>query len=138
MSRKTDYSDPRKHGPQTYDPARVQDFFDNYYKDRGVVKWQGFFLSDHTAALKKQAADEGTVIEQAPQQSIDKIKSIISDVQKAGKGVRLQLADLDPDGNIIEVEGHLETADEERFTIRQDRFQPATFEYEKLRHVWYN
>lgn len=38
-----------------YDPAVVQAFFDNYYHDRGKMKWQGFYLSDHTAALKRQA-----------------------------------------------------------------------------------
>lgn len=38
-----------------YDPTVVQTFFDNYYHDRGKMKWQGFYLSDHTAALKRQA-----------------------------------------------------------------------------------
>lgn len=28
-------------------------FFQNYYEDRGKIKWSGFFLSEHTAALKK-------------------------------------------------------------------------------------
>jgi len=37
-----------------YDSDTVQSFFDNYYHDRGKMKWQGFYLSDHTAALKKQ------------------------------------------------------------------------------------
>lgn len=31
----------------------ANDFFKNYYKDRGKIKWSGFFLSEHTAALKK-------------------------------------------------------------------------------------
>ncbi|WP_289978555.1 hypothetical protein [Lactobacillus sp. UCMA15818] len=29
-------------------------FFKNFYQDRGMRKWQGSFLSDHTQALKKQ------------------------------------------------------------------------------------
>lgn len=37
-----------------YDSATVQSFFDNYYHDRGKMKWQGFYLSDHTAALNQQ------------------------------------------------------------------------------------
>lgn len=28
------------------------DFFQNYYQDRGKIKWSGFFLSENTAALK--------------------------------------------------------------------------------------
>lgn len=31
----------------------AEEFFRYYYKDRGKKKWMGFFLSDHTAALKK-------------------------------------------------------------------------------------
>ena len=37
-----------------YDSETVQSFFDNYYHDRGKMKWQGFYLSDHTAALNRQ------------------------------------------------------------------------------------
>lgn len=28
-------------------------FFKYYYHDRGKMKWAGFFLSEHTAALRK-------------------------------------------------------------------------------------
>lgn len=35
-----------------FDEHRVQHFFDHEYVDRGIVKWQGYFLSDHTSALK--------------------------------------------------------------------------------------
>ena len=31
----------------------AEEFFRYYYKDRGKKKWMGFFLSDHTASLKK-------------------------------------------------------------------------------------
>lgn len=31
----------------------AQYFFQNSYKDRGILKWQGFFLSDHKNLLKK-------------------------------------------------------------------------------------
>lgn len=31
----------------------ANDFFRNYYNDRGKIKWSGFFLLEHTAALKK-------------------------------------------------------------------------------------
>lgn len=33
-------------------------FFKYYYHDRGIKKWGGFFLSEHTAELKKQTAAE--------------------------------------------------------------------------------
>ncbi|WP_283679184.1 hypothetical protein [Lentilactobacillus sp. Marseille-Q4993] len=32
----------------------AQLFFDHYYHDRGMLKWQGYYLSDHTSALNHQ------------------------------------------------------------------------------------
>lgn len=32
----------------------ANEFFRYYYRDRGKMKWSGFFLSEHTAALHKQ------------------------------------------------------------------------------------
>mgnify|MGYP004585050869 CR=1 FL=1 len=32
----------------------IQHFFNYDYHDRDMLKWQGFFLSDHTAALNKK------------------------------------------------------------------------------------
>lgn len=34
----------------------AEKFFRYYYHDRGMLKWQGYFLSDHTAALKRHKA----------------------------------------------------------------------------------
>ena len=39
---------------KNFDPALVQRFLDDY-QDRGMMKWQGFMLSDHTAKLNKKA-----------------------------------------------------------------------------------
>lgn len=33
--------------------AVAENFFKNYYHDRGKIKWSGYFLSEHTAALRK-------------------------------------------------------------------------------------
>ena len=39
---------------QEFDLATVKHFFEHDYHDRGMMKWQGFYLSDHTAALNQQ------------------------------------------------------------------------------------
>ena len=36
------------------DDKTVQNFFDYYYHDRGMLKWQGFMLSDHVSAIRKE------------------------------------------------------------------------------------
>ncbi|WP_188354016.1 hypothetical protein [Leuconostoc falkenbergense] len=37
--------------------AMINNYFQHDYRDRGIKKWQGFFLSDHTSALKRFDAD---------------------------------------------------------------------------------
>lgn len=37
--------------------ALITNYFQNDYRERGIKKWQGFFLSDHTSALKRFDAD---------------------------------------------------------------------------------
>ncbi|MFC4760542.1 hypothetical protein [Fructobacillus durionis] len=38
--------------------AMVQQYFEKDYRERGKVKWNGFFLSDHTAKLKSKSQNE--------------------------------------------------------------------------------
>ncbi|MEM0563096.1 hypothetical protein WMC37_10065 [Leuconostoc mesenteroides subsp. mesenteroides] len=33
--------------------ALINNYFQYDYRDRGIKKWRGFFLSDHTSALRK-------------------------------------------------------------------------------------
>lgn len=54
-----------KIGTERFD-AMVADFFANRYFDRGMRKWQGYYLSDHTAALKKQSKSEALVYPRCP------------------------------------------------------------------------
>lgn len=44
---------------QTADKV-ASEFFRYYYHDRGKMKWSGFFLSEHTAALHKQRKQQNS------------------------------------------------------------------------------
>ncbi|USS91018.1 hypothetical protein [Fructilactobacillus carniphilus] len=46
----------------------AQQFFAHDYHDRGVQKWQGYFLSDHTQHLREhhQAVQQATTWERIP------------------------------------------------------------------------
>ncbi|WP_273709356.1 hypothetical protein [Leuconostoc mesenteroides] len=37
--------------------ALINNYFQHDYRERGIKKWQGYFLSDHTSALKHFNAD---------------------------------------------------------------------------------
>lgn len=36
----------------------AENFFKYYYHDRGKIKWGGFLLSEHTAAIRKEKQQE--------------------------------------------------------------------------------
>ncbi|MEO2793782.1 hypothetical protein [Lactiplantibacillus plantarum] len=58
---------------QDFDLDAVKHFFEHDYHDRGMMKWQGFYLSDHTAALNQQKQQLNEVYVPRPQQSLAEI-----------------------------------------------------------------
>jgi hypothetical protein len=44
----------------------VDDFFKNY-QDRGMKKWSGFFLSDHTVQINKSNIARNTIYHKKPE-----------------------------------------------------------------------
>lgn len=82
-----------------YDPQMVQIFFERYYQDRGMVKWQGYYLSDHTAALKKEDAELAKEYPPKPLQTTEKRASVLAGAFANHKTVSIQLNTLDLNGN---------------------------------------
>ena len=60
------------------------------YHDRGMVKWMGFFLADHTAYNEKQGVAEQPV-EGEEEQSLEKIGAILLNAWQTQSSVSLQL-----------------------------------------------
>ncbi|MBM7544914.1 hypothetical protein [Periweissella beninensis] len=58
---------------QDFDLGTVKYFFEHDYHDRGMMKWQGFHLSDHTSALRKMDQDNNYNEKKLPQMTTDKI-----------------------------------------------------------------
>ena len=54
-----------KIGTERFD-AMVADFFANRYFDRGMRKWQGYYLSDHTAVLRSNLKAKRWFIPRCP------------------------------------------------------------------------
>lgn len=82
-----------------FDMDVVNNFFEHDYHDRGMVKWQGFYLSDHTAALNKQEAKDQKVYHPKSQQSLETITAILAEAYQRHRAVSLQLNELDANGN---------------------------------------
>lgn len=81
--------------------ALVADFFANRYIDRGMRKWQGYYLSDHTAALKKQAQAEHLTYPPLSLQDQAYIRMILLRAYAEGQSVTIQLNLQTPDGQML-------------------------------------
>ena len=89
-----------KIGTERFD-AMVADFFANRYFDRGMRKWQGYYLSDHTAALKKQSKSEALVYPPLPLQDQAVIRAILLQAYAEGQTVTAQLNLQTPSGQML-------------------------------------
>lgn len=80
---------------QEYDPKLVEQFFREYH-DRGMMKWQGFYLSDHTVALAKSEKKilEKNSRKRPPAMSDIEISKIINMAIKKNRDVVIELKEL--------------------------------------------
>lgn len=52
----------------------VNNYFKNDYRERGKIKWNGYFLSDHTALLKSDEKKRHNVTKRLPRMPLKEIK----------------------------------------------------------------
>ncbi|MGX7050603.1 hypothetical protein ACWN56_05235 [Weissella viridescens] len=76
---------------------RAKDFFEKEYKDRGMVKWQGFFLSDHVEDVEKYANEREQVEqqEQMPSMTLEEISEVLFDAYRKLETIEYQLKGVD-------------------------------------------
>ena len=60
-----------------------------------MMKWQGFYLSDHTAALNQQNQQLNAVYVPRPQQSLATITEVLADAYQRQQPVTIQLKTVD-------------------------------------------
>ncbi|EKT8876227.1 hypothetical protein CJ755_003086 [Listeria monocytogenes] len=68
------------------------------YQDRGMVKWAGFYLSEHTDTLNDQMTREENCPQQKMQMDIDEIGTILSEAQRRNKEIAIQIEERDSNG----------------------------------------
>ncbi len=76
----------------------VQNYFDRVYRDRGMTKWQGYYLSDHTSALNKEKAAAAITYPPRPVQSLTVIGAQLATAYASNAPVSVQLTAIAPDG----------------------------------------
>lgn len=80
---------------QDFDLDTVKHFFEHDYHGRGMMKWQGFYLSDHTAALNQQNQQLNAVYVPRPQQSLAELTQVLADAYQSQQLVTIQLKTVD-------------------------------------------
>lgn len=79
----------------------INNYFDNDYRERGKVKWNGYFLSDHTSALKREAQVQNTVPVKLPSMSLTACQTILRHASANYEFVTVQQNISDADGNLV-------------------------------------
>ena len=91
---------------------KVENFFKNYH-DRGMKKWAGFFLSDHTLKINKKKAQQKIVYLPKKRMSEEEISEVLLKAFSNHYKVNIQLKARDCNGNLKKdisgfVEGYYE------------------------------
>ncbi|MHC5250550.1 hypothetical protein [Enterococcus sp. LJL90] len=73
--------------------------FFRQYRDRGLLKYQGFFLSEHTATLSSDHTTRHTSIKALPQLTEQELQDVIEEALLKDRAVFIQLDETDLEGN---------------------------------------
>ncbi|ALV20817.1 MULTISPECIES: hypothetical protein [Carnobacterium] len=88
-------------------------FLNEEYRDRGIKKWAGFYLSEHTAVQEKLSSERTKVNQQKRQMNQGEIEIVINESIVKNKSVAIQLENVDQNGFYYDdVVGHIVGGDE--------------------------
>lgn len=79
----------------------VTSYFKNDYRERGKVKWNGYFLSDHTSSLKSEAHARHQQTERLPRMTVEDIKQTLMHALIEYHEVVIQQDMQDENGNLF-------------------------------------
>ncbi|MCT3399191.1 hypothetical protein [Lentilactobacillus hilgardii] len=119
---------------QDFDLGTVKHFFEHDYHDRGMMKWQGFYLSDHTAALNQQKQQLNAVYVPRPQQSLATITEVLADAYQHQQPVTIQLKMVDQNNrHLPDITTLIHGYNANDIVVDADRFIPL----QEIRNVAY-
>ncbi|AEB29818.1 hypothetical protein CAR_c11260 [Carnobacterium sp. 17-4] len=69
------------------------------YRDRGIKKWAGFYLSEHTAAQEKLTNEKKKFNPQKRQMNSQEITTVINEAVLKNKSIAIQIEAVDQNGH---------------------------------------
>ena len=76
--------------------------FNERYVDRGVVKWMGMFLSEHTASIQTDKKKHSFIVEKKEQMNETDIYSTLNEAITNNSMIIIQIEEINTDGNYQE------------------------------------
>ncbi|WP_054750391.1 hypothetical protein [Lacticaseibacillus thailandensis] len=113
-------------------PGLVQDFFAHQYRDRGMKKWQGYYLSDHTSALNKMHQRYMHPEQPLSEQSTLYVTTILDEGFRNGREVTVQTRHVDTNGQLDEMFSGMVDGYEDNDVFIDGR----RVAIDDIRHVW--
>lgn len=89
---------------ETSDSNLINQFLKYDYHDRGMMKWQGFYLSDHTSARTKKSNEEKSkqTLTHAIKMTSREIAEVINSAIMKSTPVSIDLSTKNIDGTLLE------------------------------------
>ena len=101
------------------------------YRDRGMLKWGGFFLSEHTAVQDEYEEEKQQSQPQKPQMEPAEIHAILQKAVQKNKKIAVQLDIVDSEGRYLaDVVGMVKGADSLGLVIGEQKVA-----FEEIRHI---
>lgn len=74
-------------------------YLNDEYRDRGIKKWAGFYLSEHTATQEKETNEKKKFNPQKKQMDSQEIASVVNESILKNKSVAIQIEAVDQNGH---------------------------------------
>lgn len=116
------------------DESVIEQFFKNDYHDRGMLKWGGFFLSDHTSAIKKMKRDK-VPERQLPEQSLEKVSQSLKQAWLHKQVVHVQLKLINDGEMVSSMTGKVTGFHDEKIIFADAEDQLHSVMLEQIRNV---
>lgn len=101
------------------------------YEDRGIIKWQGMYLSDHTEKIACQAKEKRTINLAKVKMTNEEIARVLNKAIIKNKAVAIQKEEIDVEGHYSdELIGQIDGNDELGIYIHSNKVN-----YDEIRHV---
>ena len=106
------------------------------YQDRGMMKWIGFYLSDHTAVLDKESKERNHINIEKEQMTLEEIGEVLQQAYLKNKRIAIQLEALNDEGNYLDdLVGKIFGQREEQIYLDEEDRGMLHLTIEQIHHV---